>query len=107
MSWWNRLKRWVAPGLRLVAGGWRLRPDTGLRLNGRVERAGEDARATMRELVTLAWPITAAMLGETALGLCDTKLVGALGAAALGGVGMASILLFLGYALIFGLMRGV
>ena len=53
----------------------------------------------MKELVTLAWPITAAMLGETALGLCDTKLVGALGAAALGGVGMARMLLFLGYAL--------
>lgn len=67
----------------------------------------EDARATMRELVALAWPITAAMLGETALGLCDTKLVGSLGAAALGGVGMAGTLLFLGYSLVFGLMRGV
>jgi MATE family multidrug resistance protein len=47
------------------------------------------------------------MLGETALGLCDTKLVGALGAEALGGVGMATILLWLGQAMIFGLMRGV
>ncbi|APR86899.1 MATE efflux family protein [Minicystis rosea] len=61
----------------------------------------------MSELVELAWPIAAGMLGETALGLCDTKLVGALGPAALAGVGVASMLLFLGYALIFGLMRGV
>jgi MATE family multidrug resistance protein len=61
----------------------------------------------MTELIALAWPITAAMFGETALGLCDTKLVGALGASALGGVGMATMLLFLSYAMIFGLMRGV
>ena len=61
----------------------------------------------MQELVALAWPIAAGMLGETALGLCDTKLVGALGAAAIGGVGMAGMLLFVGYAMIFGLMRGV
>ncbi len=107
MTRWNRLKRWVAPGLRRGAGGRRLRPDTGSRLHGLITLAGEDGRATMRELVTLAWPITAAMFGETALGLCDTKLVGALGAAALGGVGMAGMLLFLGYAMIFGLMRGV
>jgi MATE family multidrug resistance protein len=113
MSWWNRLKRWVASGLASLplvgwlAGGRRLRPDAGTRQDGLVTRAGEDGRATLRELFALAWPITAAMLGETALGLCDTKLVGALGAAALGGVGMAGTLLFLGYALIFGLMRGV
>ena len=61
----------------------------------------------MAELYELAWPIAAGMLGETALGLCDTKLVGALGPKALAGVGVASMLLFLGYALIFGLMRGV
>ena len=61
----------------------------------------------MAELVALAWPIAAGMLGETALGLCDTKLVGSLGAAAIGGVGMAGMLLFVGYAMIFGLMRGV
>lgn len=60
-----------------------------------------------RELVTLAWPIAAAMLGETAIGLVDTKLVGGLGASALGGVGIAATLMFLGYALVFGLMRGV
>ena len=61
----------------------------------------------MGELVELAWPIAAGMLGETALGLCDTALVGALGPAALAGVGVATAILFLGYALMFGLMRGV
>ena len=96
MTRYDRLKRWVAPGLRRGAGGRCLRPDAGMRLHGYLALVGADGRATMRELVTLAWPITAAMFGETALGLCDTKLVGALGAAALGGVGMAGILLFLG-----------
>ncbi len=101
---WNRLKRWVAPGLRVIAGGRRLRPDAGSRPNGLLDLRG---RATMTELVALAWPIAAGMLGEAALGLCDTKLVGALGAAAIGGVGLAVMLLFLGQAFVFGLMRGV
>ena len=65
------------------------------------------ASATTRELVTLAWPIAAAMLGETAIGLVDTKLASGLGAAALGGVGVATTTMFLSYALVFGLMRGV
>jgi multidrug resistance protein, MATE family len=60
-----------------------------------------------RELFQLAWPIAAAMLGETAIGLVDTKLVGGLGAAALGGVGLATTLMFLAYSLTFGGMRGV
>jgi|GEM_PF-225991 len=60
-----------------------------------------------RELVQLAWPIAAAMLGETAIGLVDTKLVGGLGAEALGGVGIATTLMFLCYSIVFGLMRGV
>ena len=59
------------------------------------------------ELFQLAWPIAAAMLGETALGLIDTKLVGGLGAAALGGVGLATTFMYLCYALTFGGMRGV
>jgi MATE family multidrug resistance protein len=61
----------------------------------------------MAELYALAWPIAAGMLGETALGLVDTKLVGGLGSAALAGVGLATTLLFVGYAMIFGLMRAV
>ncbi len=61
----------------------------------------------MRELWALAWPIAAAMGGETVMGLVDTKLVGGLGPAALGGVGVALTIAWLGYMTIFGLMRGV
>jgi multidrug resistance protein, MATE family len=65
-------------------------------------------RAPMtRAVATLAWPIAAAMLGETAIGLVDTKLVGGLGTAALGGTGLGTILMYLGYALSYGAMRGV
>jgi MATE family, multidrug efflux pump len=62
---------------------------------------------TMRELMTLAWPIATAMAGETVMGLVDTKLVGGLGPAALGGVGVAMTIAFVGYMTVFGLMRGV
>lgn len=64
-------------------------------------------RNPTRELVQLAWPIAAAMLGETAMGLVDTKLVGGLGAGALAGVGIGTTLMYLGYSIVFGLMRGV
>lgn len=64
-------------------------------------------RDTTRELVMLAWPIATAMLGETAMGLVDTKLVGGLGPAALGGVGLATVLVFVTYSFVFGLQRGV
>jgi MATE family multidrug resistance protein len=109
MKWSHRLKRWVAPGLRVIAGWRRPCPDTGKRLQGQSPSVahGPVARTPMRELVDLAWPIAAGMLGETALGLVDTKLVGGLGPAALGGVGMATVLLYLGYSMVFGLMRGV
>src|SRR5687767_6133679 len=63
--------------------------------------------STLRDLVGLAWPIATAMLGETAMGLVDTKLVGGIGAAALGGVGVATSLMYLNYAALYGLMRGV
>ena len=62
---------------------------------------------TRREVVSLAWPIAVTMLGDTAMGLVDTKLVSGLGSAALGGVGIATTLMWLNYALVFGLMRGV
>jgi multidrug resistance protein, MATE family len=61
----------------------------------------------VRELFDLAWPIAAAMFGETLLGLVDTKLVGGLGPAALGGVGVGTTFVFLSYGIAFGLMRGV
>jgi MATE family, multidrug efflux pump len=63
--------------------------------------------STMRELMALAWPIVTAMGGETVMGLVDTKLVGGLGPAALGGVGVAMTIAFVGYMTVFGLMRGV
>jgi hypothetical protein len=119
MNWWNsksprarglwkRLKRWVAPGLLQEAGGRRLRPNTGSRPWFAASGfAWTRAMVTFRELFGLAWPIAAAMLGEVAMGLVDTKLVGALGAAALGGVGMATVLMYLSYSIVFGLMRGV
>ena len=61
----------------------------------------------MRELLALAWPMTTAMGAETLMGLVDTKLVGGLGPAALGGVGVAMTIVFLGYMCVFGLMRGL
>jgi MATE family multidrug resistance protein len=63
--------------------------------------------ASTRALVALAAPIATAMGGETIMGLVDTKLVGGLGPAALGGVGVAMTIVFFGYLTIFGLMRGV
>lgn len=75
-----------------------------------VKRAAEGPRALLgpiRELFHLAWPITIAMLGESAMGLVDTKLVGGLGAGALAGVGMATVVFYLGYAITNGTLRGV
>ncbi len=89
----SRLKRRVAHVLRAAtrgAGG----------------RRRSFAKAT-GQLVTLAWPIATAMAGETVMGLVDTKLVGGLGPAALGGVGVAMSCAFLGYMVAFGIMRGV
>jgi MATE family multidrug resistance protein len=92
----TRLKRRVAHAMRVLrrTAGGRLFPSGTM-------------RRTTRELMTLAWPIVAAMASETLLGLVDTKLVGGLGPAALGGVGVAMTLMFLGYSFLFGLMRGV
>ena len=86
----TRLKRWVAVGSNAV-----------VRPRDRAERN------IQRELVALAWPIAAALLGDTLMGLVDTKLVGSLGPAALGGVGVATTFVFLIYSIVFGLVRGV
>lgn len=75
-----------------------------------LRRAAEGPRGLfgpIKELFHLAWPITVAMLGETAAGLVDTKLVGGLGASALAGVGMATVVFFLGFAITNGTLRGV
>lgn len=71
------------------------------------KKSAQKATDPTRELVQLAWPIAAAMLGETAIGLVDTKLVGGLGSGALGGVGIATTLMFLSYSVVTGTMRGV
>ncbi len=96
MERFERLRRQVAP--------WR----------STLQRVYHGARPTrspfvlsLQEVVWLAWPIAAAMLGETAMGLVDTWLVGGLGTRALGGVGTAVVLMYLNYAVVFGLMRGV
>lgn len=74
---------------------------------GALSFGGAQPDAARREVITLAWPIAVALLGDTAMGLVDTALVGGLGANALGGVGIAIILTWLNYAIVFGVMRGV
>ncbi len=108
IRWKRRLKRWVAPGLRLL-GAARDVATAGKRPDGLVtgHNPGGELRSTAHELIALAWPIAAAMFGETALGLVTTKLMGGLGAAALGGVGIATTLMYLSYSVAFGLGRGV
>ncbi len=84
-----------------------VRPNEAL-AGGRPEEKKQDTSDSVRRpLIRLAWPIATAMLGETALGLVDTKLAAGLGSAALGGVGLATTMMFLSYAFVFGLMRGV
>jgi MATE family multidrug resistance protein len=62
---------------------------------------------TRGELVRLAWPIAVAMLGDTAMGLVDAKLVAGLGSSAIAGVGIGVTLLYLAQAVTFGFLRGV
>lgn len=69
--------------------------------------ARDAKRRTRAELIQLGWPIAVAMGGETVMGLVDAKLVGGLGRAALGGVGLGVTLTYLGYAVVMGIMRGV
>jgi MATE family multidrug resistance protein len=125
-------KRGVAPGSR-DASGRAERPNTGARQAplGRTPSGHTEARtraastvttarartsksrplaslrAPAQQVTALAWPIAIAMLGDTAMGLVDTKLVSALGANAIAGVGVATTLMYVGYAFAIGLMRGV
>ncbi len=107
MRFFNRLKRWVAPVWRPLR---ELRKSRGEARSVVVELRKRPPHATLsvtRELYMLAWPVAAATFGETAMGLVDTKLVGGLGAAQLGGVGIAATLMYLAYKFSLGLMRGV
>lgn len=62
---------------------------------------------TARGILQLSWPIATALLGDTLLGIVDTKLVAQLGPSALGGVGIGVILMWLFYMVVLGFMRGV
>ena len=92
----RRLRRWVAHARRGV-----------LHAQRSLGRAVERPESTFRELIALAWPIAAGMFSETLLGLVDTKLVSGLGASAIGGVGIATTLMYLNYSTVFGVMRAV
>jgi MATE family multidrug resistance protein len=60
-----------------------------------------------RALINLAWPSAIAMLGETCMGLVDTKLVGGLGPVPLAAVGVGASLFFLVFVTMLGFMRGI
>ena len=72
-----------------------------------MEHAVQVGASAKHAVVRLAWPLASLMLGETLMGLVDTKLVGGLGAAALGGVGLANAALYLTNIATLGLMRSV
>lgn len=72
-----------------------------------MENAVQVGVSAKHAVVRLAWPLASLMLGETLMGLVDTKLVGGLGAAALGGVGLANAALYLTNIATLGLMRSV
>ena len=72
-----------------------------------MEQAVQVGASARHAVVRLAWPLASLMLGETLMGLVDTKLVGGLGAAALGGVGLANAALYLTNIATLGLMRSV
>jgi multidrug resistance protein, MATE family len=69
--------------------------------------AGKSFNSDTRKVLWLSWPIALALLGDTAMGLVDTKLVSALGKDAVGGVGIAVMIMYLAYSLVSGTMRGV
>ena len=77
--------------------------------SGLRDRSGLDRGALTRygEVLALAAPATASMLSYTLAGLVDTLMVGPLGAAALGGVGLSNALLFTVGAFFMGMVGGV
>lgn len=60
-----------------------------------------------RRILGLALPISAAMISQSILNLVDTAMVGSLGDAALGAVGMGGFVLFMCQSLILGVSVGV
>ena len=72
-------------------------------INQRLDAALEDQVAGRKGMVGLAVPVILAEIGWTTMGLVDTLMVGPLGPAAIGAVGLGSIV-FLAIG-IFGLVR--
>ena len=100
----RRLKRWVASGHGSEGAFHDAQHEV------RTGKRPDQVSTVARDLVALALcPSPARCSARRALGLVDTKLVGGLGAAALGGVGIATMLaMYLNYALpSSGLMRAV
>jgi multidrug resistance protein, MATE family len=64
-------------------------------------------RAELSPLGRLAWPVILAEIGWMAMGVVDTVMVGPLGPAAIGGVGLAGILFFAVAACSMGLLLGL
>jgi len=60
-----------------------------------------------RTILTLALPVIGGMVSQNVLNLVDTAMVGSLGSAALGAVGMASFATFMSQAFIMALGTGV
>jgi multidrug resistance protein, MATE family len=69
--------------------------------------SGLGLRAELRPLGQLAWPVILAEIGWMAMGIVDTLMVGPLGPAAIGGVGLAGILFFAVAACSMGLLLGL
>ena len=64
-------------------------------------------QSPLSELTRLAWPICVSMLSYSAMTVADTAFVGAIGPAALAGVGLAGTLAFAVLVFGIGLLRGV
>jgi MATE family multidrug resistance protein len=64
-------------------------------------------RAEAAETVKLAWPMALTQLGQIAMMTTDLALIGRLGAAAVASVGLAHLILFLGFVFGMGLVSAV
>jgi len=64
-------------------------------------------RAELPPLTRLAWPVILAEIGWMAMGIVDTLMVGSLGPAAIGGVGVAGILFFAVGSCSMGILLGL
>jgi MATE family multidrug resistance protein len=64
-------------------------------------------RERLRRIMGLALPIIGGMMSQNVMNLVDTAMVGDLGAAALGAVGLAGFATFFSQALLLGLSAGV